>query len=217
MSIAVAPLVAARPAGTLELYRDDGPAARALAATLGRRLPLPADLLALLGVLPLFAAMVLEGNGASDGLAVAVVAWAVLIGGASAGRPSTGRFRWAGPPLLRAADYAGLVWIGSLAGEADAAFALIGALTFRHYDLVYRGRHQGAAPPGWVGLVAGGWDGRLVIAVVLLAAGALPTGFFALAALLAVVFVGESVASWRRFMAGSKTVELEEDEEDEGQ
>jgi hypothetical protein len=219
MSAAAAVAPAARPAGTLELYRDDGPLARALGVTLGRALRLPAAILALLAALPVFVAIALEGSGASHALAAAVVAWAVLLGGASSGRPHDGRFRWAVPPLLRALDYAGLLWIASLAssGAVDGAFALLGALAFRHYDLVYRVRHQAAEPPAWVGVVAGGWEGRLIAGCVLLSAGALPAGFFVAAALLGALFVGESAASWRRFMAGTNRVEFEEDEEDEGQ
>jgi hypothetical protein len=68
-------------------------------------------------------------------------------------------------------------------------------------------------PPGWLDAVAGGWDGRLVAAVVLLAAGALPAGLWVLAALLAVLFVFETVAEWRRFHAGEQPVY--DDEEDE--
>ena len=56
--------------------------------------------------------------------------------------------RWAEPALLRAIEYAGLIWIAALAGESrvPAAFALLAALAFRHYDLVYRLRQRGTAP-----------------------------------------------------------------------
>jgi hypothetical protein len=52
-----------------------------------------------------------------------------------------------------------------------------------------------------------------VAGVVLLAAGALPAGFWVLAGLLAVLLVGETVAEWRRFHAGQQPVY--DDEEDE--
>ena len=61
--------------------------------------------------------------------------------------------------------------------------------------------------------MAGGWDGRLLLAVVLLVAGALPAGFWILAAALAALFVTETVAEWRRFHAGEQPVY--DDEEDE--
>jgi hypothetical protein len=147
-----------------------------------------------------------------------VLAWLVLVGGATSAEPPTDRLRWAVPPLIRLAEYAGLLWIGALAGPASqpAAFALVAVLTFRHYDLVYRLRHQGVAPPDWVGNVAGGWDGRLVLGYILLVANALPAGFFIAAGLLAALFVAESIAGWRTFGRADQPVTYE-DEEDEGQ
>jgi hypothetical protein len=142
------------------------------------------------------------------------VAWLVVLGGLSAGTPHRDRLRWLVPPLLRLAEYSTLVWIGVNAGpsSAPAAFALLGALAFRHYDLVYRLRHQGVPPPSWLGAATGGWDGRLIVAWVLLAAGALPAGFFAAAGLLAVLLIAESGASWVRF-ADANT--YDDDQEDE--
>jgi phosphatidylglycerophosphate synthase len=149
----------------LELFRDDGPLARALA----RRIP-------------------------------------------------RARLDWLVPPLLRLVEYSGLLWIAVSAGRSSepAAFALLAVLAFRHYDLVYRLRHQGVPPAEWLGVLAGGWDGRLILGWVLFAAGALPAGFFVLAGLLGAVLVTESVASWVRFArdaggAGS----FDDDQEDE--
>ena len=165
----------------------------------------------------MFVLMAVEGDGASHAAAGAVLAWLVLIGGATSGAPPTDRLRWATPPLIRLAEYAGLLWIGALAGEDSqpAAFALICVLAFRHYDLVYRLRHQGTTPPAWLGNLALGWDGRLVLGYILLVAGALPAGFFIAAGLLATAFVAESIAGWRRFGRGPQPV-IYEDEEDEG-
>jgi len=120
------------------------------------------------------------------------------------------------PPLLRGAEYAALLWIGALAGESSqpAAFALICALAFRHYDLVYRLRNLGTEPPRWVGDLALGWDGRVALGYILLVAGALPAGFFVAAGLLATMFVAESIAGWRRFGRAPQPVTYE-DEEDE--
>jgi hypothetical protein len=162
----------------LELYRDDGPLARALGAALRP-------------------------------------AWRKLTGGPGG---AVYRLRWGVPPLLRVVEYAGLLWIGATAGELSeaAAFALICVLAFRHYDLVYRLRHQGTTPAEWVGHLALGWDGRLVLGYILLVAGALPAGFFIAAGLLATVFVTESIAGWRRFGRAPQPATYE-DEEDEGQ
>jgi Family of unknown function (DUF5941) len=201
----------------LLVYRDDGPLATALGA-LGRAIPLPPLVLVAVAVLPLLVAIALEGDDASDGLAVAVTVWAVLLGGASSGRPHTDRVRWMVPALLRAAEYGGLIWFAALAGAADegAAFALLGAIAFRQYDLVYRLRHMARTPPAWLNRLSGGWDGRLILMCVLLIAGALPTAYYIVAALLGAVFVAESVQAWTTFSRAQRPV-MYEDEEDEGQ
>lgn len=193
---------------TLDVYRDDGPLA-SLLAPFGRAFAPSA--LATLAVIPLFVAIAVEGGGASDGLIAAVFGWLVLLGGASRGGAlERDRFRWAVPPLLRAGEYAGLVWLAPA-----AAFGLLLALAFRHYDLVYRLRFQGpptGTPPDWLGTVAGGWEGRLVAGWVLLAAGGLPEGFYALAAILGALFVTECVASWRRFSTADGSAFYDEGE-----
>jgi hypothetical protein len=216
MSAAAATQEASAPserASVLEVYRDDGPLATAIGHALGRSLPLTAIALLLVAGLPLLVAIVLEGDGASEGLVAAVVAWAVLVGGLASGRRLTDRLRWGVPPALRAIEYATLLWIGAIADSLPATFALLSAITYHHYETVYGLRHRGVTPPGWVNAVAGGWDGRIVLGVVLLVAGALPAAFWVLAGLLAVLFVGETIAEWRRFHAGQQPVY--DDEEDE--
>lgn len=205
------------PPSPLATYRDDGPVARALGAA-GARLPVPSALLAVAAVVPLAVAILAEGDLASDALAGAVVAWLVVLGGLSAGRTEHGSFRWLVPAAVRFGEYAGLLWIGSLEGSGGvpAAWALLAALAFRHYDLVYRLRHRGVTPPAWVDLLGLGWEGRLLLGYVLLLAGALPTAFFVLAAVFAAVFVIESVAGWTGTVRSQQTAVYEE-EEDEGQ
>ena len=201
-------------ASTLTTYRDDGP----IAGTLGRvAARLPAAALALAAVLPLLVAIAVDGDGASDALAGGVVAWAVVLGGLSRARTDVGRFRWGVPPLIRLTEYAGLLWIGALGDALAAAFALMAALAFRHYDIVYRLRHRGETTPRWVDLTGLGWEGRLVLGYALLVAGALPAGFFVLAGVLGVVFVVESVAGWTKAVAPGRRASVYEEEEDEGQ
>jgi hypothetical protein len=203
----------------LALYKDDGPLARAIGAVLA---PLakavPHTLLVAAAVVPMFVLIAANGAGADHTTAGIAIAWLVVIAGATGGREPTDRLRWAVPPMIRLAEYAGLLWIGAMGGESSepAAFTLICALAFRHYDVVYRLRHQGVAPPAWVGDVALGWDGRLVLGYILLVALALPAGFFIAAGLLATVFVAESIAGWRRFGRAPQPATYE-DEEDEGQ
>jgi len=199
----------------LENYRDDGPLATALGRALGRGVKLPAIALLLVAGLPLLVAIVLTGDGASKGLVAGVIAWVVLVGGIASARPLDGRLAWAAPPALRALEYGGLLWIAAVAGAASlpAAFALLCAITYHHYESVYGLRHRGVTPPAWVNAVALGWDGRLLLGVVLLLAGGLPAGFYFAAGLLAVLFVGETVAEWRRFRLAEQPVY--DDEEDD--
>jgi hypothetical protein len=200
---------------TLDLYRDDGPLARALGGAIAA--PGTQTLLTAIAVAPLFVLIAAAGAGASRAAAGITLAWLVLIAATARGAPAD-RLSWAVPPILRLAEYSGLLWIGATGGESSqpAAFTLICVLAFRHYDVVYRLRHQGVAPPAWVGDLALGWDGRLVLGYILLVALALPAGFFVAAGLLATVFVAESIAGWRRFGRALQPVTYE-DEEDEGQ
>jgi hypothetical protein len=157
--------------GAVEVYRDDGPPARALFRAVSRR-----------------------------------------------GRPPGGRLAWAVPPLVRLVEYGGLVAIAALEGASalPAAFALLCALAFRHYDLVYRLRHRGETPPAWVNALAGGWEVRLLAAALLLAVGALPEAYWVAAAVYGAVFAGESAAGWATFSRARRPI-LYEDAEDEGQ
>ena len=202
------------PAG-VALQRDDGPLARALGRLAGG-LPVTPALLLLIAALPLAVVIAVRGTAASTATAAMVVGWLVLVGGASS-RPRADRLQWAEPPLLRLAEYGALLWLGALTPDGlPAAFALLCVLWFRHYDLVYRVRHQGVPPPRRMGDLMGGWDGRLVGAWAVLAAGALPAAYYGYAALIAAVLVGESVRSWRRFRRATRPISYEE-EEDEGQ
>ena len=206
------------PPDPITVYRDDGPLARVLGARLGRALQLPGAALILAGLLPLLAAIAIGGGDTSRGVAAAVLAWVLLVAGASGGARPRPRIRWAELPLLRATEYVALTWIAALEGPDayPAAFALLAALTFRHYDLVYRLRHRGVMPAPWLSALSGGWDGRVVVAFLLLVAGALPAGYFVAAAVLGTVFVAEAAYAW--FAVGRVQRPLEyEDEEDEGQ
>jgi hypothetical protein len=207
---------AARTLDPIAAYRDDGPLARALGRALGGSIPLPAPAVALAGLVPLVAALAIGGGDVSRPAAAAVLAWALLCGGASSGAGSPARIAWAGPPLTRAIDYLALIWIAALHGASSypGAYALIAALTFRHYDLVYRLRHRALVAARWVSLLAGGWDGRLVVAFALLALGALPAGYYVLAGVLGAAFAAEAVHGWAVAGRGEGEPEPEGDEED---
>ena len=189
------------------------------ARVLGPRVALPALVLLALAALPGTLAILVTGADASRGVVTAAIVWAVLAGGASGGRPVSGALRWAVPPALRAIEFGGLLWIAAVAGPSSypAAFALLFAVAFHHYDIVYGTRHRGRPMTGPLQAVAGGWDGRLLAAVVLLLAGALPEAFYAAAIVLGVLFVSESVIEWRRVgpAQGKGAADAEPGEDDE--
>jgi hypothetical protein len=204
------------PPDPLAVYRDDGPVARAIGRELGRELPLPAAVIVLAGLVPLLVVVVIGGNGVANVGAAVVLAWILLTVGASSGVHDAPRVAWAAPPLARLTEYVMLIWIAALHGASayPAAYALIAALAFRHYDLVYRLRHRGVVPARWVSALSLGWDGRLLLAYLLLVLGALPAGFYVMAIVLGVAFVGEAVYGW--VVIGRVEQPLgDEDEEDE--
>jgi hypothetical protein len=200
------------PPAPLAVYRDDGVIARAFGSV---RVPLPAPLLALAAFVPLLAVVIVTGAGASDAVAGITIAWVLLAAGLATGAGGRRKIAWAATPLVRASEYVGLIWIAALHGESayPAVYALLGALAFRHYDLVYRLRHRGVMPARWVSALSLGWDGRLVLAFVLLVAGALPGGFYVVAAVFGAAFVGEAVYGW--VVVGRVEQPLGDDEEDD--
>ncbi len=144
------------------------------------------------------------------------MAWLVLCAGVSAGRPLRDPMRWIVPPALRVAEYAAILWLAAIAGAVPAAFTFLLVVTYRHYDVVYRLRHRGITPPAWLNRLAGGWDGRVILAFVLAAAAAVPAGFYVAAAVLAVAFAGETIASWASFER-TQQPDVYEDEEEEAE
>jgi hypothetical protein len=215
MSAAALPASADAGRRALEGQRDDGPVAAAIGAAAGGALPAPAIVALLAALLPGTAAVAATGDAASRGLVAGAVAWAVIAGGLASARPLTDALAWLVPPALRALEYGGLLWIAAVAGASSlpAAFALLCAIAYHHYDDVYGLRHRGTPLPRWVTAAGGGWDGRLLAACALLLAGALPAGFIALAIALACLFAGASIQQWRHVDRGQPPVH--DDEEDE--
>jgi hypothetical protein len=208
---------ASEPRGRLEDYRDDGPLARFLGGAL-ENVPVSAAALTLLAALPL-AAMLLSGGARGSAAALgATTAWAILAGGVASGRPHSGRFAWLVSPVLRALEYGSLLGFAVLAGPSAVplSFALVAVLTFHHYDTVYRLRHQGVAPPAWLSLAGGGWDGRILVGYLLLVTGTLRPGFIVLAVVLGVTYLVESIVSWARFSQPQRpSPYADEEDEDE--
>jgi hypothetical protein len=219
MSATTAPAAApsTERASVLELYRDDGPVAAAIGAASGDRLRGPAIAFLFVAALPGLVAIVLEGGDASHGVLAAAIAWAVLAGGLASARPLDDRLRWMVPSALRTIEYAGLLWIATVAGDSSlpAAFALLCAITYHHYDVVYGFRHRGVPLPRWAQAAGGGWDGRLLLGLVLLLVGALPAGFYVMAVAVAALFIGVTIAQWRHIGRGAQPVYDDEEDEDD--
>ncbi|GGW48718.1 MULTISPECIES: DUF5941 domain-containing protein [Streptomyces] len=135
--------------------------------------------------------------------------WVVLMAGAyvllsaeAVARPLKGALDWLVPPVFRAAEY-GMVLI--LAAKADvngalpAAFGLVAAVAYHHYDTVYRIRGNAGAPPAWLVRAVGGQEGRTLLVAVLaaaLTARQFTVALTVLAVAIALVVIAESVRFW---------------------
>ncbi|CAL9372760.1 DUF5941 domain-containing protein [Streptomyces sp. enrichment culture] len=193
-----------RAARALADLADSGPLAEALAGPLGapaRRLPgVAAPAVALLGGLAVVATAVSTGFG---GPWTAVAAWAyVLTSALAVARPLKGALDWLVPPFLRAAEYGTVL---ALAADADvngalpAAYGLVSAVAYHHYDTVYRIRGNAGAPPHWLVRAIGGHEGRVLAVAVLAALLTAPQFTVALTVLavaVALLVLAESIRFW---------------------
>ncbi|HEU4974011.1 MAG TPA: DUF5941 domain-containing protein [Baekduia sp.] len=200
-------MTAAKMPTIVHNYRDDGP----LATWLQRRLPLGERIdplaLTIIGMLAL--GLVLLSADEVGALAVGAAAVFVILAAGAGATEARSRLAWMCPPLLRGFEYAVIIRVTAMAaGDAmPACYALLGVLALHHYDMVYRLRHQSAPPPAWINAVGGGWDGRVLLVVVLglIGGDVLTVVLIAVAAGLAVIYVTESVNGWRRYSAASAT------------
>ncbi|MFE2051632.1 DUF5941 domain-containing protein [Streptomyces sp. NPDC059459] len=193
-----------RAAKALADLADSGPLAEVVAAGLrkpARRLPgFTAPALALLGGLAVVVTAALTGFG-GPWSAVAAVAY-VLTSGLAVARPLKGALDWLVPPFLRAAEYGTVLVLAAKAdvnGALPAAFGLVAAVAYHHYDTVYRIRGGAGAPPQWLVRTIGGHEGRtLVITVlaVLLTAPQFKVALTVLAVAVALVVLVESIRFW---------------------
>ncbi|MFI0235668.1 DUF5941 domain-containing protein [Streptomyces sp. NPDC016845] len=126
----------------------------------------------------------------------------VLLSSLAVSGPLTGPLDWLVPPLFRVAEYGTVLLIAAKAdvqGALPAAFGLVAAVAYHHYDTVYRIRGGTGAPPRWLMHAIGGHDGRTLL-VALLAALLTPTDFTlaltVLAVVVALVVLAESIRFW---------------------
>ncbi|MEU6803738.1 DUF5941 domain-containing protein [Streptomyces neyagawaensis] len=188
-----------RAAQALADLADTGPLAEALA----RLLPGPPRKTALLSAA--FGAAAVVTGAWLWGPSWQVVAMAALYVGLSAEaveRSLKGALDWLIPPVFRAAEYGTVLVLAVKAdvnGALPAAFGLVAAVAYHHYDTVYRIRGDAGAPPRWLVRVIGGHEGRTLL-VTVLAALLAPTDFkvalTVLAVAVALVVLLESIRFW---------------------
>ncbi|WP_455712142.1 DUF5941 domain-containing protein [Streptomyces hygroscopicus] len=182
---------------------DSGPLAEAVAKAAARGAgSFLAPLSAVLGAAAVLAGTAAGGFGSWLPVGCAVL-YAVLAGVAVAA-PLKGPLDWLVPPLFRAAEYGTILILAARSevnGALPAAFGLVAAVAYHHYDTVYRIRGGTGAPPHRLVRAIGGHEGRTVVVT---AAAALlhdqNQGFTialtALAAALALAVLIESIRFW---------------------
>ncbi|MFD3541022.1 DUF5941 domain-containing protein [Streptomyces sp. NPDC058662] len=192
-----------RAAQALADLADSGPLAEAQARLLrGRAGSFGSVYVAALGTLLLIAAALYLPFG--DGRLTAVAVVYAITAGLAVAAPLKGALDWLVPPLFRAAEYTTVLILAAKAdvpGALPAAFGLIAAVAYHHYDTVYRIRGGTGAPPHWLVRTIGGHEGRVLLTTVLAAVLAtrvadFPVALTALAVFVALVVLVESIRFW---------------------
>ncbi|WP_417801323.1 DUF5941 domain-containing protein [Streptomyces ovatisporus] len=213
-----------RAARALADLADSGPLAQGCAgagAALARRagLSLPGfarPAVALLGALVLLATALWTPAGSVWPLLAALLY--VLTSGLAVAGPMRGALDWLVPPVFRTAEYVLVLILAVLAardgvsGAVPAAFGLVAAVAYHHYDTVYRIRGGTGAPPNWLVRATGGHEGRalaVTLAAVLWLGGdsrgqAQGQGFTIATTTLAVVIAAVVLVESIRFWVSSK-------------
>ncbi|MFC0599296.1 DUF5941 domain-containing protein [Streptomyces palmae] len=193
-----------RAAQALAELADSGPLAEGFAALLrrpARALPaFAAPALALLGGAAVVAVAALTPFGGPWPL-LAALGYA-LTSALAVARPLKGALDWLVPPVFRAAEYGTVLVLAARSevnGALPAAFGLVAAVAYHHYDTVYRIRGGTGAPPRLLVRVIGGHEGR-TLAVAAIAVLWHHQGFTialtALAGALALAVLIESIRFW---------------------
>jgi len=186
-----------RAAQALADLADNGPLASLVARVTRARFGAPL-LVALAGTAVLTVALF-------SGVTWAPVAGAVVYtvtAGQALYRPLKGALDWLVPPLFRAAEYGTVLVLAAKAdvnGALPAAFGLVAAVAYHHYDTVYRIRGNAGAPPAWLVRAVGGHDGRTLLVTVLaaaLTASQFKVALTVLAVAVALVVLVESIRFW---------------------
>ncbi|PWI14073.1 transferase [Streptomyces sp. Act143] len=126
----------------------------------------------------------------------------VLLSPVALQRPLKGALDWLVPPFFRAAEYGTVLILAAKAdvnGALPAAFGLVAAVAYHHYDTVYRIRGNAGASPAWLVRAIGGHEGRTLLVTVLaaaLTASQFKVALTALAVAVALVVLVESIRFW---------------------
>ncbi|WP_371682557.1 DUF5941 domain-containing protein [Kitasatospora sp. MMS16-BH015] len=215
-----------KAAAEVAALADGGPLTELLAPVLRpvHRLPgLAAPVLAALAAVGLPVAVY---TSAGTWQAVGAAAGYVLLSSLVLARRLTGALDWLAPAFFRAGEYLTVLALALRLdiGALPAAFGLVAAVAYHHYDTVYRLRGGTGAPSRWLVRATGGQEGRALLVTVIAAlayhgsptgpighqgagASALQTAMVALAAVLALVVVAESIHFW---VLGDATAEHDE-------
>lgn len=193
-----------RAARALADLADSGPLAEAVAGGIGeraRRLPgITAPAVALLGGAAVVATAALTDFGGPWPLVAAIVY--VLTSALAVARPLKGALDWLVPPFFRAAEYLTVLVLAANAdvnGALPAAFGLVAAVAYHHYDTVYRIRGDAGAPPRWLVRTVAGHEGRTLLitaAAVVLTGTQFKVALTVLAVAVALVVLVESIRFW---------------------
>ncbi|MFJ3173478.1 DUF5941 domain-containing protein [Streptomyces roseus] len=191
-----------RAAQALADLADSGPVAELAGRVVGRLAPGAGIAAAVIGSVALLWTAWAYGFGARQ-VIIAAAFYAVLAGAAVA-RPLKGALDWLVPPVFRAAEYTTVLILAAKAdvpGALPAAFGLVAAVAYHHYDTVYRIRGGSGAPPRWLVWTIGGHDGRVLLTAVLASvlatrAADFPVALTVLAVFVALVVLVESIRFW---------------------
>lgn len=126
-----------------------------------------------------------------------------VLAGAAVARPLKGPLDWLVPPVFRAAEYVTILVLAARSGAPGAlpaAFGLVAAVAYHHYDTVYRIRGGTGAPPHRLVRAVGGHEGRVLAVTTAAALWQHGQGFAialtVLAVAIALVVLGESIRFW---------------------
>ncbi|MFJ1596074.1 DUF5941 domain-containing protein [Streptomyces sp. NPDC088261] len=195
-----------RAARALADLADSGPVAETVSRLLTRLKARPPfglrPFVAFAGGALLVAAACFEPFG-SSWVVLAAALYAVLAG-AAVTPPLTGALDWLVPPVLRAAEYSTVLVLAARSevnGALPAAFGLVAAVAYHHYDTVYRIRGGTGAPPRLLVMTIGGHEGRTLVVTALAAVLGtrgtdFPLALTVLATVVALVVLLESIRFW---------------------